>query len=124
LSGLRLARSDAHQLFKFCENGAKAVAWETTEKRVTRDFFATGTVVEPERQNDYWLEEQGRLPNRCGTTRRRTDMFPASWDEAFALIARSLRALADPNEAEFYTYGRTSNEAAFLYQLFTRCPRL
>jgi molybdopterin-dependent oxidoreductase alpha subunit len=106
--------------FEFCENGAKAVAWETTKKRVTREFFAAWTVSELERQSDYWLEEQGRLtePMRYDSS---TDKYvPASWDEAFALIGRELRALADPNEAEFYTSGRTSNEAAFLYQLFAR----
>jgi molybdopterin-dependent oxidoreductase alpha subunit len=106
--------------FEFCENGAKAVAWETTKKRVTRDFFAAWPVAALERQSDYWLEEQGRLtePMRYDPA---TDRYvPVSWDEAFALIARELRALDDPNEAEFYTSGRTSNEAAFLYQLFAR----
>jgi formate dehydrogenase major subunit len=106
--------------FEFCENGAKAVAWETTKKRVTREFFAAWTVGELERQSDHWLEEQGRLtePMRYDSS---TDRYvPVSWDEAFALIGRELRALADPNEAEFYTSGRTSNEAAFLYQLFAR----
>jgi molybdopterin-dependent oxidoreductase alpha subunit len=106
--------------FEFCENGAKAVAWETTKKRVTREFFATWTVSELERQSDYWLEEQGRLtePMRYDSSADR--YVPVSWDEAFALIGRELRALDDPNEAEFYTSGRTSNEAAFLYQLFAR----
>ena len=106
--------------FEFCENGAKAVAWETTKKRVTREFFANWTVGELERQSDHWLEEQGRLtePMRYDSS---TDRYvPVSWDEAFALIGRELRALADPNEVEFYTSGRTSNEAAFLYQLFAR----
>ena len=106
--------------FEFCENGAKAVAWETTKKRVMREFFAAWTVGELERQSDHWLEEQGRLtePMRYDSS---TDRYvPVSWDEAFALIGRELRALADPNEAEFYTSGRTSNEAAFLYQLFAR----
>jgi molybdopterin-dependent oxidoreductase alpha subunit len=106
--------------FEFCENGAKAVAWETTKKRVTREFFAAWTVSELERQSDYWLEEQGRLtePMRYDSSADR--YLPVSWDEAFALIGRELRALDDPNEAEFYTSGRTSNEAAFLYQLFAR----
>ncbi len=106
--------------FEFCENGAKAVAWETTKKRVTREFFARWTVCELERQSDHWLEDQGRLtePMRYNPA---TDRYvPVPWDEAFALIGRELRALADPNEAEFYTSGRTSNEAAFLYQLFAR----
>jgi molybdopterin-dependent oxidoreductase alpha subunit len=106
--------------FEFCENGAKAVAWETTEKRVTRDFFATWTVGELEQQSDYWLEEQGRLTEPMRYHEATDRYVPVSWDEAFALIARELRSLADPNEAEFYTSGRTSNEAAFLYQLFAR----
>ena len=106
--------------FEFCENGAKAVAFELTKRRVTRDFFAAHTVRDLEQQSDYWLEEQGRLtePMRYDSG---TDRFvPVSWEDAFALIGRELRALADPNEAEFYTSGRTSNEAAFLYQLFVR----
>jgi formate dehydrogenase major subunit len=106
--------------FEFCENGAKAVAWETTEKRVTRDFFATWTVGELEKQSDYWLEDQGRLTEPMRYHRATDRYIPVSWDEAFALIAQELRSLADPNEAEFYTSGRTSNEAAFLYQLFVR----
>jgi molybdopterin-dependent oxidoreductase alpha subunit len=106
--------------FEFCENGAKAVAWETTEKRVTRDFFATWAVGELEKQSDYWLEDQGRLTEPMQYHQATDRYMPVSWDEAFALIARELRSLADPNEAEFYTSGRTSNEAAFLYQLFVR----
>jgi len=106
--------------FEFCENGAKAVAWETTKKRVTREFFAAWTVGELERQSDYWLEEQGRLTEPMQYDPATDKYVPVSWDEAFALIGRELRALADPNEAEFYTSGRTSNEAAFLYQLFAR----
>src|SRR6266446_4015979 len=106
--------------FEFCENGAKAVAWETTKKRVTREFFATWTVSELEQQSDYWLEDQGRLTEPMRYDQATDTYVPVSWDEAFALIGRELRALADPNEAEFYTSGRTSNEAAFLYQLFAR----
>ena len=106
--------------FEFCENGAKAVAFELTKRRVTREFFATHSVSELEQQSDYWLEEQGRLtePMRYDPV---TDHYvPIDWSDAFALIARELNALRDPNEAEFYTSGRTSNEAAFMYQLFAR----
>ncbi len=106
--------------FEFCENGAKAVAFELTRRRVTAELFATHTVTELAQMSDYWLEEQGRLtePMRYDSA---TDRYvPVSWDDAFALIARELNALQDPNEAEFYTSGRTSNEAAFLYQLFVR----
>src|ERR1700722_5779603 len=106
--------------FEFCENGAKAVAWETTKRRVTRNFFARWTVGELERQSDHWLEDQGRLTEPMRYDPARDKYVLVSWDEAFALIGRELRALADPNEAEFYTSGRTSNEAAFLYQLFAR----
>jgi len=106
--------------FEFCENGAKAVAWETTKRRVTREFFAVWTVGELERLSDHWLEDQGRLSEPMRYDPATDKYVPVTWDEAFALIGRELRALADPNEAEFYTSGRTSNEAAFLYQLFAR----
>src|SRR4029077_18773910 len=99
--------------FEFCENGAKAVAFELTNRRVTREFFAANTVRELEQQSDYWLKEQGRLtePMRYDPT---TDHYvPIEWEHAFALIAHELNALPDPNDAEFYTSGRTSNEAAF-----------
>ncbi len=106
--------------FEFCENGAKAVAFELTSRRVNSDFFAAHTVTELDRQSDYWLEEQGRLtePMRY---RAATDRYePVTWAEAFQLIGRELQALESPDQAEFYTSGRTSNEAAFLYQLFVR----
>ncbi|HUC68715.1 MAG TPA: FdhF/YdeP family oxidoreductase [Stellaceae bacterium] len=106
--------------FDFCENGAKAVAFELTKRRVTPAFFAEHSVRALEQESDYWLEEQGRLtePMRYDAV---TDRYvPIAWDDAFALIARTLNALDDPNEAEFYTSGRTSNEAAFMYQLFVR----
>jgi formate dehydrogenase major subunit len=106
--------------FEFCENGAKAVAWETTKRRVTQEFFATWTVGELEGQSDHWLEDQGRLTEPMRYDPATDKYVPVTWNEAFALIGRELRALADPNEAEFYTSGRTSNEAAFLYQLFAR----
>jgi molybdopterin-dependent oxidoreductase alpha subunit len=107
--------------FEFCENGAKAVAAELTRRRVTRELFATHTVSELQTKSDYWLEEQGRLTEPMRYDRTTDRYLPVSWDEAFALIGSELRGLADPNEAEFYTSGRTSNEAAFLYQLFVRC---
>jgi formate dehydrogenase major subunit len=106
--------------FEFCENGAKAMAWEATDKRVTRAFFEAHTVSELERQSDHWLEQQGRLTEPMRYDPASDRYVPVSWDDAFAAIGAELRALADPNEAEFYTSGRTSNEAAFLYQLFVR----
>ena len=106
--------------FEFCENGAKAVAFELTSRRVTRDFFAAHTVRELEQHSDYWLEEQGRLTEPMLYDGASDHYVPIAWEEAFALIGRKLRALDTPDHAEFYTSGRTSNEAAFLYQLFVR----
>ncbi|MER0044509.1 FdhF/YdeP family oxidoreductase [Pseudomonas sp. MGal98] len=105
---------------KFCENGAKAVNWEATKRRVDAKFFAKYSVSQLREQSDYWLEYQGRLtePMRYDSA---TDRYvPTSWDDAFSLIAKHLKNLASPNQAEFYTSGRASNEAAFLYQLFVR----
>jgi molybdopterin-dependent oxidoreductase alpha subunit len=106
--------------FEFCENGAKAVTWELTKHRVTREFFATHTVHELEKESDYWLEQQGRLTEPMSYDPATDHYVPVGWDEAFALIGRELNALDDPNDAEFYTSGRTSNEAAFMYQIFAR----
>ncbi len=106
--------------FEFCENGAKAVAWETTSRIVTAEFFAQHTLAELRAQSDHWLESQGRLscPLRYDAA---TDRYqPISWDAAFEQIGTTLRALPSPHAAAFYTSGRTSNEAAFLYQLFVR----
>jgi formate dehydrogenase major subunit len=106
--------------FEFCENGAKAVAFELTRRRVTREFFAAHTVRELEQRSDYWLEQQGRLAEPMRYDAETDPYVPVEWDEAFAMIGRELNALDDPNQAEFYTSGRTSNEAAFMYQLFAR----
>ena len=106
--------------FEFCENGAKAVAFELTKRRVVREFFATHSVRELEQQSDYWLEQQGRLTEPMRYDAETDHYVPIDWNEAFALIGRELNALDDPNQAEFYTSGRTSNEAAFMYQLFVR----
>ncbi|HEX8845406.1 MAG TPA: FdhF/YdeP family oxidoreductase [Pyrinomonadaceae bacterium] len=105
---------------EFCENGAKAVAEEATTKRVTPEFFREWSVAELSRQSDYWLGKQGRLTHPVLLRRRSTHYEAVSWDEAFRLVAGELNALASPDEAIFYTSGRTSNEAAFLYQLFVR----
>ncbi|QYJ80286.1 FdhF/YdeP family oxidoreductase [Shewanella acanthi] len=106
--------------FQFCENGAKAVAWESTGKKVDRHFFAEHSVRQLAKQTDYWLEYQGRLtePMRYNAT---TDHYePISWEAAFDLIAAHLNHLSDANQVEFYTSGRASNEASYLYQLFGR----
>lgn len=106
--------------FEFCENGAKAVAFELTKRRVTREFFAAHRVSQLNEHSDYWLEEQGRLTEPMRYDAATDHYVPIEWDDAFALIGRELHALEDPNQADFYTSGRTSNEAAFLYQLFVR----
>ena len=106
--------------FEFCENGAKAVAFELTKRLVTRDFFAAHTVTELAQHSDYWLEEQGRLTEPMRYDRATDRYVPIAWDDAFAMIAAHLDALDNPDQAEFYTSGRTSNEAAFLYQIFVR----
>ncbi|HZH32246.1 MAG TPA: FdhF/YdeP family oxidoreductase [Pyrinomonadaceae bacterium] len=106
--------------FEFCENGAKHVADEATTKRITPEFFRQWSVAELSRQSDMWLNDQGRLTHPMLLRRGSEHYEPVSWDEAFKLIAAELNALRSPDEAVFYTSGRTSNEAAFLYQLFVR----
>jgi molybdopterin-dependent oxidoreductase alpha subunit len=106
--------------FEFCENGAKAVSWETTSKRVTPEFFAQYTVSELWKKSDHWLEDQGRLTHPMAYDRASDRFVAVSWDDAFTRIARVLNHLPSPDMADFYTSGRTSNEAAFLYQLFVR----
>ncbi|HEX8161321.1 MAG TPA: FdhF/YdeP family oxidoreductase [Pyrinomonadaceae bacterium] len=105
---------------EFCENGARHVADEATTRRVTPAFFREWGVAALCEQSDLWLNQQGRLTHPM-LLRRGSDHYEeTTWDEAFRLIASELNALASPNEAVFYTSGRTSNEAAFLYQLFAR----
>ncbi|MEM9900276.1 MAG: FdhF/YdeP family oxidoreductase [Pseudomonadota bacterium] len=106
--------------FEFCENGVKAVAWEATRARVTPEFFAEHSVSALQGWSDYDLEHQGRLTHPVRYNPASDHYEEVSWDEAFAGIAAELNKLEDPNQAEFYTSGRASNEAAFLYQLFVR----
>jgi molybdopterin-dependent oxidoreductase alpha subunit len=106
--------------FEFCENGAKAVTWEATSRRTTPEFFAAHTVRELWDWPDHELEGAGRLTHPMAYDAATDHFVPIEWDAAFARIGAALRALPDPNMAEFYTSGRTSNEAAFLYQLFVR----
>ncbi|HWP52635.1 MAG TPA: molybdopterin-dependent oxidoreductase [Pyrinomonadaceae bacterium] len=106
--------------FEFCEEGAKHVADEATTKRVTPEFFAKWSVKELADQSDLWLNQQGRITHPV-VLRADSDHYePINWPDAFALIAGELNSLASPDEAIFYTSGRTGNEAAFLYQLFVR----
>ncbi|EXF91247.1 molybdopterin oxidoreductase [Pseudomonas fluorescens HK44] len=104
----------------FCENGAKAVNWEATKRRVDAAFFAKHSVSSLLEQSDYWLEYQGRLTEPMSYDAETDRYTPISWEAAFALIGKHLQNLSSPNQAEFYTSGRASNEAAYLYQLFVR----
>jgi len=106
--------------FEFCENGAKAMAAEATRKRVTPDFFQQWSVGDLLDQSDHWLEGQGRITHPMVLEPGATHYAPISWDAAFKSIAKTLHGLDSPDEAVFYTSGRTSNEAAFLYQLLVR----
>jgi molybdopterin-dependent oxidoreductase alpha subunit len=106
--------------FEFCEEGAKHVADEATRKRVTPEFFAQWSVADLSQQSDLWLNQQGRITHPM-VLRAGSDHYEAiDWPAAFELIAKELNSLASPDEAIFYTSGRASNEAAFLYQLFVR----
>jgi molybdopterin-dependent oxidoreductase alpha subunit len=109
-----------HSSFEFCENGVKAVAAEATARRIGADFFARHTLTELAAREDRWLEEQGRLTEPVRLDAASDRYVPIAWDDAFALIARHLNAQSSPHRALFYTSGRASNEAAFLYQLFVR----
>jgi molybdopterin-dependent oxidoreductase alpha subunit len=106
--------------FEFCENGAKAVSWEATKKRATPAVFAAHTVGELLNWPDRDIENLGRLTHPMIYDPASDTYVEIGWDEAFAKIAGGLNALPDPNMAEFYTSGRASNEAAFLFQLFVR----
>lgn len=111
---------DHRSRFEFCENGAKAIASEATSKRIGAAFFAQHSVQELAQQSDLWLDRQGRLTEPLVLRPGKSHYEPLSWEDAFALTATHLKALASPDQAIFYTSGRASNEAAFLYQLFVR----
>ncbi|MFE9254541.1 FdhF/YdeP family oxidoreductase [Streptomyces sp. NPDC006879] len=105
---------------EFCENGAKAVAEEATLRRVTPDFFAAHPVADLAERSGYWLGQQGRITQPVYLAEGADRYQAVTWERAFEIIAEELKALSSPDEAVFYTSGRTSNEAAFLYQLFAR----
>lgn len=107
-------------LFEFCENGAKALADETTTKLVEPAFFAEHSVEELSRLSDYRLNNLGRISAPLHLAPDEVHYRPIAWSDAFLLIAKHLKALDSPHRAAFYTSGRCSNEAAFLYQTFTR----
>jgi molybdopterin-dependent oxidoreductase alpha subunit len=106
--------------FEFCENGVKAVAAEATTKRAAPVFFDRYTVQELMAQSDYELEQHGRLTDPMVYNAQSDKYQPIEWEQAFALIASHLKRLDSPHQASFYTSGRASNEAAFLYQLLVR----
>lgn len=118
--GCAWPEGDHRHTAEFCENGAKAVAEEATVRRVTREFFAAHGVDDLAGRSDHWLGQQGRLTEPMVKRAGSGHYEPVSWDEAFGLLASELNALDSPDEAVFYTSGRTSNEAAFAYQLFAR----
>jgi molybdopterin-dependent oxidoreductase alpha subunit len=106
--------------FEFCENGAKAMADEATTSRITAEFFARYSIAELSEKSDYWLNRQGRLTAPMILRPGATHYEPISWDDAFQTIAKELNQLSSPDEAVFYTSGKATNEAAFLFQLFAR----
>ncbi len=118
--GCAWPEEDKRHIAEFCENGAKAVAEEATLRRVTPEFFAAHSVAQLAEHDDWWLGQQGRLTDPMILDEGATHYRPISWDDALREVATALRGLDDPDEAIFYTSGRTSNEAAFLYQLLVR----
>lgn len=104
----------------YCENGAKALAEEATTKKVTAQFFAKNAVFDLAKLTDFEIGRMGRLAEPMYMPENGTHYQPISWDDAFTKIAQHLNALDSPDEAAFYTSGRTSNEASFVYQLFAR----
>jgi molybdopterin-dependent oxidoreductase alpha subunit len=111
---------DRRSLVEFCENGAKAVSDEATRKKVDADFFAQHSIAELSQMSDFELGKSGRICQPLIKKEGATHYSPISWEDAFEEMAKELLKLKSPNEASFYTSGRTSNEAAFAYQLFVR----
>ena len=111
---------DRSRLGEYCENGVKAIAEEATSKKLTAQFFAENSVAELSMLDDYAIGKKGRIAQPMRLRKGATHYEPISWNDAFELIAKNIRELHSPDEAIFYTSGRTSNEAAFLYQLFVR----
>lgn len=118
--GCAWPEEDKRHVAEFCENGAKAVAEEATLRRVTPEFFAAHPVADLAGRSGYWLGQQGRITHPVLLEEGADRYAPVTWERAFAIIAEELAALGSPDEAVFYTSGRTSNEAAFLLQLFAR----
>ena len=106
--------------FEFCENGAKAVADEATKRRVTPEFFSKHSIQYLSMQSDRWLNKQGRITHPMVLEEGSSHYVPITWDDAFSMIAGEVNKLENPNRSVFYRSGRTSNEAAFLYQAMVR----
>jgi molybdopterin-dependent oxidoreductase alpha subunit len=111
---------DRSPIAEYCENGAKALAEEATTKKLTADFFAENSIDDLAKLNDYEIGKKGRIAQPVYLPKGGTHYQPIGWDEAFRKIADHLNSLVSPDEAAFYTSGRTSNEASFTYQLFVR----
>ncbi|WP_448701418.1 FdhF/YdeP family oxidoreductase [Mucilaginibacter sp. AW1-3] len=111
---------DRSPFAEYCENGAKALAWEATNKKLDAEFFAKNSVADLAALNDYEMGKKGRIAQPVYLPKGGTHYLPISWDGAFKKIAEHLNELKSPDEAAFYTSGRTSNEASFVYQLFVR----
>ncbi|MFD7553504.1 FdhF/YdeP family oxidoreductase [Streptomyces sp. NPDC059835] len=118
--GCAWPEGDKRHTAEFCENGAKAVAEEATLRRVTPAFFAAHPLPDLATRSGYWLGQQGRITEPMYLAEGSDRYEAVTWERAFAIIAEELTALDSPDEALFYTSGRTSNEAAFLFQLFAR----
>ncbi|WP_439593413.1 FdhF/YdeP family oxidoreductase [Microbacterium sp.] len=118
--GCAWPEEDKRHVAEFCENGAKAVAEEATLRRVGPEFFAEPSLADLAGHDEWWLGQQGRLTHPMLLDDGATHYRPIAWDDALRLVAQALRDLDDPDDAVFYTSGRTSNEAAFLYQLLVR----
>lgn len=111
---------EVSKIAEYCENGAKAIAWESSSNKLNASFFEQYSIDDLLEKSDHWLEKQGRLTAPMVLKEGQHHYSPISWEEAFSLMAEKLQALDHPDQAIFYTSGRTSNEAAFLYQCFVR----
>ncbi|MBX3092363.1 MAG: FdhF/YdeP family oxidoreductase [Cryobacterium sp.] len=108
------------KIFEFCENGAKALTWEATPVTVPSSFWSEYSIDDLLDKDEYWLGMQGRLVEPVYKPAGKNHYEPITWDDAFALVAKKLNSLESPDQAAFYTSGRTPNETAFAYQLFAR----
>ena len=111
---------DHRTSFEFCENGAKAVADEAMKAKVNASFFQKYSVADLLKKSDYWLNSQGRIAQPMILEANASHYTPIEWDDAFRRIASSIQSMESPERGVYYTSGRTSNEAAFLYQALVR----